>query len=128
MTGLFGKNAYDDTTSQQYIDATRLSPLKPQDKEAILKEYSLKVGWAKGKTDAQISAEAAKAVISKFYTAKRSAPAGATTFDDANVQQRLRDAGIGYIPAYLAPPDVRTSPRQMRNWIYRVKRNLGLAR
>ncbi len=126
MTGLFGKNAYQDTTSEQYANATRLSPLKPQDKEAILKDYSLKVGWAKGKTDQQLSDEAAKAVITKFYTEKRKAPAGATTFDDANVQQRLRDAGIGFVPAFLAPPDVRTSPRQMRNWIYRVKRNLGL--
>ena len=125
MTGLFGKNAYDDTTSQQYISATRLSPLKPVDKQAILKHYSLKVGLAKGKSDTDIANMAAKAVINKFYTDKRSVPAGTATFDDANVQQRLRDAGIGFIPAYLAPPDVRINPRQMRNWIYRVKRNLG---
>lgn len=54
-----------------YSKATRISPISETDKNQVLKDYGISVGWAEGKDDAAISHQAANQVLYKFRFEKR---------------------------------------------------------
>lgn len=66
-----------------YTEATRLSPITKTKKEKVLKDYGIKAGWAKGKSDAAISKGAADAVLKKWKDDQKKAADAAKKAADA---------------------------------------------
>lgn len=62
----FGSQMPGSDILASYAKATRLSPISTTDKNAVLKDYGIAAGWAKGKSDSAISMEAADKVVAKF--------------------------------------------------------------
>lgn len=60
------KPSDDESAVDIYSTATRLSPISKTKKQKVLKDYGIKTGWAKGKSDPAISQKAAAAVLAKF--------------------------------------------------------------
>jgi len=118
-----------------YDKATKISPISESSKKEVLDRYGIKVGWAKGKTDAAITGEAAKKVVAKFKADKaKIKPKPATTskpktpyksgttggpVTSAVLSKRLAAAGFtGSKPPAYALKNVAT----LDAWILRASR------
>lgn len=57
-----------DSQTSLYTEATKLPPISKTKKDKVLKDYGIKTGWSKGKSDTAISKGAADAVLKKWKT------------------------------------------------------------
>lgn len=76
-------NNEDESAVGIYTAATRLSPISKTKKEKVLKDYGIKTGWTKGKSDTAISKAAADAVLKKWKADQAKAKADAKKAADA---------------------------------------------
>ena len=90
---------------QGYVNATRVSPLTRRAHEQILGGYGLRIGWAKGQSDAAISRAAARAVLDKFKADQAAARARNETPPASN-QPNLGGAS----PSFQGRPDAPGTP------------------
>lgn len=67
------KPSGEESSVSLYTEATKLSPISKTKKEKVLKDYGIKAGWSKGKSDAAISKGAADAVLKKWKADQKKA-------------------------------------------------------